>query len=201
MVSQSTASAEIKLAKPANFRKVSMADIILSVLWHFREATLRIIDRHPYARIFSQKKSKNTYATSLTRLRKQKLIQKKGRETFVLTPEGRKKALFAFINTETRVFKQKQSRWDGGWRIIFFDIPEKKRKYRDYLRLILKTIGFKEFQRSVWIYPYQVPAFLQELLFEENIKQYTRFITTEHIEYDKDLRKLFNVQSKRGIFT
>jgi len=58
---------------------------------------------------------------------------------------------------------------------------------------MLKVIGFKEFQKSVWIYPHKVPKFLKDILFEEGIKQYTRLITTYDIEYDKDLRKLFNI--------
>ncbi len=183
-------------------RKVSVADTILAVLWHLGEATLRIMSKHLYAKALTQKKSRNTYLTSLSRLRKQKLIQKKGRDTFALTPEGKKEALFAFINAETHLYTPRNQKWDGGWRIIFFDIPEKKRKYRDYLRSILKILGFKEFQRSVWIYPYQVPAFLQVLLFEDNIKQHTRFITTEHIEHDNDLRQLFNLKDKEtGLFT
>jgi len=77
--------------------------------------------------------------------------------------------------------------------MIFFDVPEKNRHYRDYLRTVLKVIGFKEFQKSIWVYPYPVPKFLKDLLFEERIKQYTRFITTYEIEYDKDLRKKFDL--------
>jgi hypothetical protein len=59
---------------------------------------------------------------------------------------------------------------------------------------MLKTIGFKEFQKSIWIYPYKVPEFLKEILWEENIKHYTRMITTEDIEYDEDLKKLFHLK-------
>jgi len=58
---------------------------------------------------------------------------------------------------------------------------------------MLKGIGFKEFQKSIWIYPYKVPVFLKDVLFEEGIKQYTRLITTYSIEYDKDLRKMFDL--------
>jgi DNA-binding transcriptional regulator PaaX len=174
--------------------KMSVADTILSVLWSLGESSHRIIARHPYARVFIGQRHRNSYQTAFSRLKNKKLIQKKGREIYALTSEGRKKALFSFINAETNIYKQKHEQWDGGWRMIFFDIPETKRKYRDYLRIIIKAIGFREFQKSVWVYPYQVPSFLKDLLFEENIKQHTRFITTEAIEYDKDLRKLFNLK-------
>ncbi len=110
-----------------------------------------------------------------------------------MTSKGKKEAFLAFINNEVSMFKLAPQAWDRNWRIIFFDIPEKKRKHRDYLRFIIRTIGFKEFQKSIWIYPYPVPSFLKDLLFEENIKQYTRLITTKEIEYDKDLRKKFSL--------
>ncbi len=88
----------------------------------------------------------------------------------------------------------KRGRWDGKWRIIFFDVPEKKRRLRDELRSMIRTIGFREFQKSIWVYPYKVPGFLSDILFEENIKHYTRLITTDKIEYDQDLRKMFKLK-------
>lgn len=77
--------------------------------------------------------------------------------------------------------------------MIVFDIPEKKRKYRDYLRKMLKALGFKELQKSTWVTPYPIPDFLKELLWEERMKHFTRFITIKEIDYDKDLRKSFNL--------
>lgn len=45
-------------------------------------------------------------------------------------------------------------RWDKKWRIVLFDIPESKKHIRDALRKKLKNLGFLEFQKSVFIYPY-----------------------------------------------
>ena len=104
-------------------------------------------------------------------------------------------ALFAFIEAELRLFDPSadKQQWDGGWRLIFFDIPEKKRLFRDYLRKVLKIIGFKEFQKSIWAYPYPVPAFLKEFIFYEEIKPYVRFISTSGFDGDKNLRELFEL--------
>jgi len=38
-----------------------------------------------------------------------------------------------------------------------------------------------------------IPDFLKEILWEENIKPFTRFITTEKIDYDRDLRRKFDI--------
>lgn len=46
---------------------------------------------------------------------------------------------------------QKKKKWDGKWRLVAFDIPEKYRKTRDMLRLYLYAMGFKSLQKSVFI--------------------------------------------------
>lgn len=46
------------------------------------------------------------------------------------------------------------ARWDGKWRLVMFDVPEKRKKVRDTLRMLLRTAGFIHFQDSAWIQPY-----------------------------------------------
>lgn len=45
-------------------------------------------------------------------------------------------------------------RWDKKWRVVFFDIPEKRRAERNVLRDKLKELEFREIQKSVFIHPY-----------------------------------------------
>ena len=45
-------------------------------------------------------------------------------------------------------------RWDGKWRLVMFDVPEKRKKVRDILRMLLRSAGFIHFQDSAWIQPY-----------------------------------------------
>lgn len=47
------------------------------------------------------------------------------------------------------------ARWDGKWRLVMFDVPEKRKKVRDTLRMLLRSAGFIHFQDSAWIQPYQ----------------------------------------------
>lgn len=86
-----------------------------------------------------------------------------------------------------------QSPWDGKWRIVLFDIPEAKRPVRDYLRNVLKRHGFVEFQRSMWAWPYRLPAYIVKLLADPQMRKYTRAITTYDIDYDEDLRRQFKL--------
>ncbi len=170
----------------------SVAKTILAIMWELPTITVNSFFPHKYARKYCYSKNKNTVHTSLGRLCKNGLV-KKNKDIFTLTSKGKKEAFLAFTNAEAHSFGIKKEVWDGKWRIIFFDIPETKRKHRDYLRFIIRTIGFREFQKSIWVYPYKIPSFLEEILDEENIKQYTRFITTESIDRDGDIRKMFKL--------
>lgn len=149
--------------------------------------------KYGYTHLYpNQDRKRFNVATS--RLAKRGLI-KKDREIYCLTSAGEKEAFFCYLKEHKILINKTKHKWDGKWRIIFFDIPEKKRRYRDELRSMLKIIGFKEFQKSIWIYPHKVPEFLREILWEENMKHYTRFITTDLIEYDRDLRELFGLKT------
>ncbi len=173
-------------------KKISVAKTIMAILWITKGATLKTLEKHPYFATFSKDKSKKTLASSLTRLKKAGFISIKGRH-ILLAPEGTGDALEAHFNVELLTYLQKKLTWDGKWRMVFFDIPEHKRQYRDYLRKILKLIGFKEFQRSIWIYPFHAPSFLKNLLLKEDLRGHVRFITTEHIDNDQDLRLHFKL--------
>lgn len=86
---------------------------------------------------------------------KDRLVDFKEREDgtvrIVLSEQGRKRALIYHIE---RMGIQKPKRWDGKWRMVIFDIPEKRKSARDALRLKLKDLGFQELQHSVHIVPY-----------------------------------------------
>ena len=174
-------------------KSFSMAKAILAVLWQAPEIGKERLLSHRYIKFLCDDKHKNTYRSCIHRLHKAKLITKDYNSIISLTKEGERPALFAFIEAESALHKAGEARWDGGWRIIFFDIPEKDRKHRDYLRKVLKLVGFKEFQRSIWAYPYPVPNFLKDLISENNIKSHVKFITTSSVSDDSGLRNKFGL--------
>lgn len=172
-----------------------MAKVIFLVLKEVGSITTDSFFHNSHARRFGfghGPKNYQNYHRTVYRLRQGGFIKKED-DIYKLTSLGEKEAFFSFLKTAEYISPNNIGVWDKKWRIIFFDVPEKKRRYRDELRSMLKVIGFKEFQKSIWIYPYKVPMFLKEILFEEGIKRYTRLITTDSIEYDKDLRKMFNL--------
>ncbi|MBI2064532.1 MAG: hypothetical protein HYT62_00565 [Candidatus Yanofskybacteria bacterium] len=179
-------------SKIINGTNFSLAKAVLAVLWQTNEVGREKLFGHKYIKILCHNKHKGTYRSCISRLCGEKLIKKDYNDIIGLTELGRKAALFAFIEAEAR-FHKKDQKWDGGWRIVFFDIPEHKRKYRDYLRKVLRLVGFNEFQKSIWIYPYPVPSFLKDLMFEYSIKPHVRFITTNLVDNDSDLKRIFGL--------
>ncbi len=44
--------------------------------------------------------------------------------------------------------------WDGKWRLVIFDVPEKHKKAREALRRKLKDLNLVRLQDSVWVTPF-----------------------------------------------
>ncbi len=82
--------------------------------------------------------------------------------------------------------------WDGKWRVLMFDINERRRRVRDQLRRILHGAGFVRIQDSVWVYPYACDEFIS--LVRAHLKSgvgEVRFLVAEALESDKSLREHF----------
>jgi len=88
---------------------------------------------------------------------------------------------------------KKPKKWDGKWRILAFDIPERKKSLRDQIRLILVDIGFIMLQHSVWVYPYDCEDFITLLKIDLRIGKSLIYIIADSIENDKPLRTHFEL--------
>lgn len=88
---------------------------------------------------------KASLSQALKRLREGGLIELVSDEklAYRLTDKGRDKAILASLK-----FSEKE--WDGKWRLVIFDVPEKRRAVRDLLRSKLKQWDFVILQQSVW---------------------------------------------------
>lgn len=84
-------------------------------------------------------------------------------------------------------------RWDGKWRIVLFDIPERHKWAREGFREKLKLMGFYPMQKSVFVTPYPCREEIEFLMGIYNIGYYVKMITTELVESDEDLRAYFKI--------
>jgi DNA-binding transcriptional regulator PaaX len=112
-----------------------------------------------------------------------------GSEKAYLTPSGQTFALkYQFRNLVIK----KPRNWDKKWRIVLFDIPEEKRKIRDALRKKIKRLGFLEFQKSVFIFPYPCPDEINFVINFWDIHNYVYYLEAPILP-DLNFRKHFKL--------
>lgn len=87
----------------------------------------------------------------------------------------------------------KPKRWDGKWRILIFDIPERMRKLRDMVRTTLAAIGFKRLQYSVFIYPYDCEDIVALLKADFKIGKDLLYMIVDELENDQHLHDWFGL--------
>ena len=91
---------------------------------------------------------------------------------------------------------KKPTRWDEHWRIVIFDIPERRKASRDSLRRMLIAIGFKKLQASVWVYPYDCEDLLTLLKTDFALGKEVLYIVSKDVERDQWLRHAFALTAK-----
>ena len=141
----------------------------------------RRIDRHNFNR-------------SLRSLCEQKLLEETrrpdGTVTLRLTEQGKRYASYSSLFGSTIKIKRPE-KWDRLWRLVMFDIPEKKRAFRNILRSHLKTIGFIELQKSAFIFPYPCEREISCLTELYNATSYVRVATLQTIDNETTLKQHF----------
>ena len=125
----------------------------------------------------------------------EKLVEYKekpdGSIEIVLTEKGKLKALEGKIDElEVKIPKT----WDKLWRVVIFDIPEKKKKARDALRRKLKELGFLEFQKSVFIFPYECKDEIEFVVEVFGIRRYVRYLIDKEITNEEELLLKFKLK-------
>lgn len=108
----------------------------------------------------------------------------------VLTEKGKKLALkFSFDEMSIK----KPVSWDGKWRIVLYDIPEKKKKAREAFRKKIKELGFYELQKSVFVYPFPCKNEIDFVVEFFEIRNFVRYGEVENLSNESDLKLYFNL--------
>ncbi|MEK7163431.1 MAG: CRISPR-associated endonuclease Cas2 [Patescibacteria group bacterium] len=86
-----------------------------------------------------------------------------------------------------------KGKWDGKWRLVFFDIAEIERGKRDRLRIFLRQLGMEQMQESVFISPFNVfdqLKYLREIL---DVPHGVKLAELAWVENERELKEIFEL--------
>lgn len=130
----------------------------------------------------------------LTRLKYKgeiEFVERDGKKYVRLTDKGEK--ILNLNREKLKLVNNKTRKWDRRYRLVMFDIPEKRKKIRKLLRFEMQEVGFLRIQDSVWVYPFDCEEFIALLKADMHIGKDVLYAVVEEIENDKWIRKHFNL--------
>lgn len=120
---------------------------------------------------------------TLSGLLKEGLIVKGEKDAqYKLTEKG-----FESLCLEFPFFRFLKSRWDGKWRVISYEIPEKKREIRDRLRREMQGWGLGPWHRSFWLTPHPILSTLKSLTSQKEEEKYIQAFEADHSLGDREV--------------
>lgn len=133
------------------------------------------------------------FKKSLSYLKNQHLIEiiyEDGKTSVRLTKRGQRRYRIRLIENMTI---EKQKRWDGWWRIVIFDIPEKFKNARDALRQRFQSMGFYQIQKSVFVIPYPCEKEINFIRHLFGLEEQIRIIQANYFQGEEFAKKYFDL--------
>ena len=131
---------------------------------------------------------------AIKRLNNKRLVAltQKGDNLYIEITENGKKLIKNFDYDNLILLRPKK--WDKKWRLVIFDIPEKKKKERRAFSVKLKDLGFYPLQESVFIYPYDCRDEIDFVCSFLSIDHYVNYCVVDILDKKEgELRKFFNL--------
>ena len=126
-----------------------------------------------------EKVSRNTFQATLSRLKKKGYVANEKRGVWNITEAGKKYVLSKLPRLHRTGKKVPATAKNM---IVVFDIPESKRKMRDWLRIELVALGFEMLQKSVWFGPAPLPEKFIHTLDEWSIAPHLKFFSVHEAD-------------------
>jgi len=118
-------------------------------------------------------------------------VERDGKKYVQLTDKGEK--VLDLSREKLKLTSKKQKKWDYRYRLVMFDIPEKRNGVRKLLRLEMQEVGFLRIQDSVWVYPFDCEEFIALLKADLRVGKDILYAVVEEIENDTWIRKHFDL--------
>ena len=86
---------------------------------------------------------------------------------------------------------KKPDKWDRQWIFAFHDIPEHKKAGRDALAFKLRSLGFYQLQRSVWVHPFPCEDEINAVAVAYGVQSYLTLVDVTKIQNRSRLLDIF----------
>ncbi|TSC94304.1 MAG: phenylacetic acid degradation operon negative regulatory protein [Candidatus Berkelbacteria bacterium Athens1014_28] len=96
-------------------------------------------------------------------------------------------------------------KWDGKFRLVIFDVPEKHKTERDLLRSKLKQLNFIQIQKSVYAHPFECTEAIGALTYNYNLSDYVSIFIADAILGEENIidhfldRKILSKKDLRAL--
>ncbi|TSC67451.1 MAG: phenylacetic acid degradation operon negative regulatory protein [Parcubacteria group bacterium Gr01-1014_73] len=129
---------------------------------------------------------KNLYRVGMLK----EVKNKDGTVSIILSDKGKRSAKIYSIDN-LKINKPKI--WDGNWRVVIFDVPERIKKVREALRMHLHNLGFYELQKSVFICPFPCAEEINQIIDFYDISKHVRILMVHSLDNEDELRNEFGI--------
>lgn len=85
----------------------------------------------------------------------------------------------------------KPKEWDKKWRVIMFDIPEREKHLRNLIRSQLYQLGFRQIQKSVFLYPYECSKEINLICDCYGGRKFIKYLIADIIEGEAEIIEYF----------
>lgn len=132
-------------------------------------------------KIFDLSLNQKTRGTLSGLIKEANIEKSEVQNQYKLTEKG-----FTELCLEFPFFRFLREKWDGKWRIISYEIPEKKREIRDRLRREMQGWGLGPWHRSFWITPHPILSTLKSLTSQKEEEKYIQAFEADHTFGDRE---------------
>ncbi|HSW37468.1 MAG TPA: hypothetical protein VLG37_03820 [Candidatus Saccharimonadales bacterium] len=130
-------------------------------------------------------------------MKSQNLIRGDYQHGLTITDKGKARLTDQEFNKLTVKTPEK---WDGWWRLVIYDIPEKHKSGRNALTAKLRDLGFYQLQRSAWIHPLPCRDVVEIVTQRFDINSYVSYIETPFIDNQQKLISAFAKRLSSSLF-
>ncbi len=145
-----------------------------------------------FKELLSDRKKKYAFKRSFQQVYEKNLIILSGEKVY-LSEKGQK----LLDRIESEKIEIKKHEWDGIWRIVSYDIPDKPLKNeRDYFRKKLKELGFEDLQKSMMVIPYECKEEIAVIAQNLKIAPHVMHLVTDRLPRQEEMTRIFGLDDE-----